>query len=96
MAGLVVTETAREDLDRLIRTRSLPPSTRARVRSAIEPLRAFPELGRALSGDWSGFRVVLGPWAWMLVVYAYDPAADRVAVVTIQDAREAGAVTSQE
>ncbi len=96
MAGLVVTETAREDLDRLIRTRSLPPSTRARVRSAIEPLRLFPELGRALSGGWSGFRVVLGPWPWMLVIYVYEPATDRVAVVTIQDAREARAATSRE
>lgn len=96
MASLVVTETAREDLDRLVRTRSLPPSTRARVRSAVEPLRVFPELGRALSGDWSGFRVVLGPWPWMLVVYTYEPAADRVAVVTIQDAREARAAVPRE
>jgi hypothetical protein len=40
------------------------------------------------------YRFVLGPWRWMIIVYVFDEAADRVAIVTIQDARTAGAATS--
>jgi ParE toxin of type II toxin-antitoxin system, parDE len=96
MSRVVATETARADLERLIRTHALPPSTRVRVREAIEPLRTFPLLGRALAGRWSGFRVVLGPWPWMLLVYVYDEAEDVLAIVSIQDSRSASAVTSRE
>jgi plasmid stabilization system protein ParE len=95
MARVVVTETARADLDRLLRTHGLPPSTRDRVRAAVEPLRTFPLLGRSLPGRWAGFRVVLGPWPWMLLVYAYDEPTDLVAIVTIQDSRSARAVTAE-
>ena len=94
MATVVVTETARDDLDRLIRVQSLPASTRDRVRSSLEPLRTFPRLGRALEGRWDRFRVILGPWPWMLLVYLYDESEDLVAVVTIQDSRSASAATS--
>jgi len=96
MASVVVTETARVDLDRMIRTHSLLASTRDRVKASLVPLATFPLLGRALLGRWVGFRVVLGPWPWMLLVYAYDDAVDQVAVVTIQDSRWARAATSQE
>lgn len=96
MATVVVTETARADLDRLIRTHALPPSTRTRVRAAVEPLGRFPLLGRALAGQWTGFRVVLGPWPWMLLVHMHDEATDRVVLVTIQDSRSARAATSLE
>lgn len=96
MSRVVATETARADLDRLIRTHALPPSTRARVREAIEPLRTYPLLGRALAGRWAGFRVVLGPRPWMLLVHAYGEAEDVVAIVSIQDSRPARAVTSRE
>jgi plasmid stabilization system protein ParE len=95
MASVVVTATATADLERLIRAHSLPPSTRERTRSSIEPLRRFPLMGRALMGRWSDFRVILGPWPWMLVVYVYDEATDVVAIVAIQDSRSAGAVTSE-
>lgn len=96
MVTVVVTEAAQADLDRLIRTHALPPSTLERARASIEPLRTYPLLGRALLGRWASFRVVLGPWPWMLIVYMYDEAIDRVAVVTIQDSRSARAATSQE
>ncbi len=33
------------------------------------------------------YRFVLGPWRWMLVVYVRDEDLDRVAIVSIQDAR---------
>ena len=94
MARVVVTETARADLRELIATRGLPPSTAERVRNAILPLAEFPLLGRARVDAWEGFRFVLGPWPWMLVVYVYDSASDQVSIVTIQDARSAQAATS--
>ena len=96
MATVVVTQTARADLERIIRTHSLPVSTRDRVRASLAPLAKFPLLGRALPGRWTGFRVVLGPWPWMLLVHVYDEALDRIAVVTIQDSRSARAATSQD
>ncbi|MET0399883.1 MAG: hypothetical protein ABW277_24050 [Longimicrobiaceae bacterium] len=47
-----------------------------------------------MTGRWVGFRYILGPWPWMLVVYTFDVEGDRVNVVTIQDARSAHAATS--
>jgi hypothetical protein len=47
-----------------------------------------------LEGRWAEFRFILGPWRSMLIVYTYDQAVDRVALVTIQDARSAVAATS--
>jgi plasmid stabilization system protein ParE len=76
-----------ENLERLIRTHSLPPDTRERVRRVLQPLATFPNLGRELEGRWADFRVILGPWRWMLVVYRIDEGNDRVVVVTVQDAR---------
>ena len=96
MAIVVVTPGAVADLDRLIRTHSLPSNTRARVASSLRPLVRFPLLGPPLAGRWAQFRFVLGPWRWMLIVYVYDDRADRVAVVTIQDARSAQAAASAE
>jgi plasmid stabilization system protein ParE len=95
MATVVVTKTAQADLDRLIHTHGLPASTWDRVKASLGPLATFPLLGRALTGRWAGFRVVLGPWPWMLVVHTFDAAADRVIIVTIQDARSAQSATSQ-
>lgn len=89
MTTVVVTPTARRNLDVLIETLSLPPSTRDRVKASLEPLRRLPHLGAALDGRWVGFRFILGPWRWMIVVYRYDEALDRVAIVTIRDARSA-------
>jgi plasmid stabilization system protein ParE len=87
VARVVVAEPARQDLADLVRTHGLPTSTRDRVRRSIEPLATFPLIGPALDGRWDGFRLILGPWPWMLIVYVYDEAADLVIVATIQDAR---------
>jgi plasmid stabilization system protein ParE len=95
MTRIVVTEAAQADLGRLIQTRGLPASTRDRVRASLAPLARFPELGRSLSGRWSGFRVLLGPWPWMLLVYVFDPAPDVVKLVTIQDSRSATSATNR-
>ncbi len=95
MASVVITPTAKRNLDGLIRDLSLPASTVERFSRSIESLGAFPLLGAQLIGRWSGFRFVLGPWRWMIVVYAYDEDADEVAIVTIRDARSATSPTNQ-
>lgn len=94
MATVVVAESAHVDLNALVLTHGLPASTTDRVRKALEPLGSFPLLGPALDGRWQGFRFILGPWPWMLLVYAYDEGTDQVAVVTIQDSRSARAATA--
>ena len=95
MAVVAFARTAVADLDRLIETRGLPGTTRDRVRSSAATLATFPLLGSRLTGDWHGFRFILGPWSWMLLVYDYDEVADRVSIVTIQDAPSAASATSQ-
>jgi plasmid stabilization system protein ParE len=87
VARVELTETAVEDLERLIRTHSLPPETRERFRRSLRHLERFPRIGAELEGRWSGLRFLLGPWRWTLVVYAYLEEDDRVVVVTIQDGR---------
>jgi hypothetical protein len=84
-----------EDLRHLIRTHSLPPDTTTRVVRSLRPLERFPLLGPPLGGTWAGFRLLLGPWRWMLLVYVVLEAEDRVVVVTIQDARSSLAVTTK-
>ena len=87
MARVELSAAAIEDLMRLIGSHSLPSDTRERVRRSLAPLQRFPLLGPALDGRWSGFRFVLGPWRWMLIVYVYLQDEDRVVIVTIQDGR---------
>jgi len=89
MATVVVTPTARRNLEDLIETLSLPPSTLDRFKASLDPLRQFPRFGATLDGRWSDFRFVLGPWRWMLIVYRYDERLDRVAIITVRDARSA-------
>ena len=93
MTRVELAQAAVEDLEALITTHSLPANTGQRVRWSLQPLEQFPRLGPELAGRWTGFRFVLGPWRWLLIVYSYDESADRVAVVTIQDARASRAAT---
>lgn len=95
MARVELTVTAVADLDRLIRTHSLPANTKGRVKRSLAPLRRFPRLGPHLGGRWRQFRFVLGPWRWMLIVYVFLEDDDRVVVVTIQDARSSAAATAE-
>jgi plasmid stabilization system protein ParE len=95
MARVIVAEPARQDLADLTSSRGLPPTARDRVRRSIEPLARFALLGPALEGRWHGFRSILGPWPWMLIVYAVDDEQDLVIVVTIQDIRAGTAARSQ-
>lgn len=91
---VVVTPTAAADLDRLVRSLSLPPTTRQRVVASLRALELFPLIGAPLLGRWARYRFILGSWRWMLIVYVHDEATDRVAVVTIQNARSAASATS--
>ena len=95
MATVIVTPTAIADLDRLITTHTLPADSVARFKRSVSVLQRFPQIGAPLHGRWAPFRFVLGPWRWMLIVYIYDVGTDRVAIVTIQDARSGEAATSE-
>jgi plasmid stabilization system protein ParE len=95
VAKVVVARRARSDLAQLIDTHSLPANTRERLRASIEPLASFPQIGKRLTGRWRGFRVVLGPWAWMLMVYVYDATTSTVTVVAIHDARTMSSATTE-
>ncbi len=95
MPRVELTTAAVADLDRLIRTHSLPMDTKRRVKRSLVPLRRFPRLGPELTGRWRDFRFLLGPWRWMLVVYVFIEDDDRVVVVTIQDARSSSAATAE-
>ena len=92
MAQVELAASAVEDLRTLIQTHSLPPDTTARVVRSLRPLERFPLLGPELGGRWKGFRFILGPWRWMVLVYVVLEAEDRVVVVTIHDARSSTAV----
>jgi hypothetical protein len=83
-----------EDLEQLIRTHSLPADTRPRVIRSLRSLGEFPKLGPALAGRWDGYRFILGPWRWLILVYVFIEDEDRVVVVTIQDARSSTVVTA--
>ena len=91
MATVELTRSAVEDLDALIHTLSLPADTKRRVARSLSILQRFPLAGPALGGRWEGFRFLLGPWRWLLLVYVYTEDDDRVVVVTVQDARSAPA-----
>lgn len=95
MPRVELTAAAVADLDRLIRTHSLPLDTKRRVKRSLVPLRRFPRLGPELTGRWRDFRFLLGPWRWMLIVYIFIEDDDRAVVVTIQDARSSSAATAE-
>jgi hypothetical protein len=51
-------------------------------------------IGRQLDERWGDLRFIVGPWRWLLIVYVHERVADRVLVVTIQDARSSASVTN--
>ena len=83
-------------VDDLIASHGLPPDTLPRVVRSLRSLDRFPLAGRALTGRWHGFRFLVGPWRWMLLVYVYIETDDRVVVVTVQDARRSSSATTLE
>ena len=94
MAEVRLTAGALADLQWLEVTHSLPVDTRERVKRRLRALADLPRLGRPLDHPWDGFRFILGPWRWMLIVYAFDEGEDAVIVVSIHDARSSSAATA--
>jgi hypothetical protein len=94
VAEVRLSAVAVEALDRMILTHSLPADTRARVQRSLRALERFPRLGRELEGRWRPFRLLLGPWRWLLVLYVYDEQQDVVLVATIQDARSSSSAAT--
>jgi len=95
MTRILVAPSARDDLHRLIRSHSLPADTPERVRRSLSRMERFPLLGRTLSGPWSRYRFLLGPWRWLIVTYTFDAEADTIMVVSVDDARSSTSVTSK-
>lgn len=95
MPRIEVSRAAADDIARLRMTHSLPADTNERIRRSLRSLGQFPKLGTALEGaEWAGFRFVLGPWRWMVIVYEIYDDDDRVVVVTVQDGRSSPAATT--
>jgi plasmid stabilization system protein ParE len=94
LASVIVTPTAQRNLESLIQTHSLPTTTRERFQLSLAGLHQFPLMGAPLEGRWAGFRFVLGPWRWMIVVYHYAEPRDQVGIVAVLDARSARSPTA--
>ena len=94
MPRVLVAPSARDDLDKLIRTHSLPPDTKLRVGRSLRRLERFPNLGRPIEqGRWSGYRFILGPWRWLIVLYKYDEETETLMIASFQDGRSSSAAT---
>lgn len=91
MPAIEVTRLARDELRKLIEARRLPADTRRRVSRSLLTLEEFPWAGKQLSGTWRDCRAVVGPWGWLIVVYVYVEAENRVVVVAFHDARTSDA-----
>jgi hypothetical protein len=95
LARVEFSEAAGEDLERLIATQNLPSDTKERIKRSVGPLERFPRLGVLLEQHgWEGFRFILGPWRWLVVVNDYYEDEDRVVVATIQDGRSSTSITA--
>lgn len=96
MTRVELTRGAVEDLDRLILTHSLPADTRARIRSSLRSLGRFPRLGAVIDDRRPEERFLIGPWQWLVIVYAYREAEERIAILSIEDGRSAEAATARQ
>ncbi len=95
MARVEFTRAAVEGTSRLRVTHSLPPDPGERIKASLLALEQFPRLGTALEGtEWEGLRFVLGPWRWMVIVYAIFDDGERVVIVTVQDGRSSHAAAT--
>jgi len=91
MPVVEVTRQARDELRQLIETRQLPDDTRQRVARSMLTLEEFPRAGKQLAGVWRDCRALIGPWGWLIVVYMYIEAEDRVVLIAFHDARTSDA-----
>lgn len=94
MAQVIVTPRAQRDVDEVISALGLPDDTWVRIARSLRVLETFPLAGPVLASRWSPARFVLGPWAWMILLYRYDESSERVYVVAMHDARSATSATA--
>lgn len=95
MPAIEVTRQARGELRELIKTRELPADTRERVSRTLLTLKEFPRAGKQLSGVWRDCRALIGPWDWLIVVYMYVEADNKVVVIAFHDARTSDAAIAR-
>ena len=95
MSTIEVTRLARDELRELIKTRELPADTRERVSRSLLTLEEFSRAGKQLSGVWRDCRALIGPWGWLIVVYVYLEAEDRVVIIAFHDARTSDAAIAR-
>lgn len=82
MARVEVAPSASRSLDLMIADLDLPDDTHDRVRERLRQLRTFPASAPAREGGrWAGYRALIGPWPWMILVYRFIEADDLVRVV---------------
>jgi plasmid stabilization system protein ParE len=95
VARVEVSAAAAEDIAHLKITHRLPTDTNDRIKRCVRALGQFPRLGTLLDGGgWDGFRFVLGPWRWMVIVYDYVEDDDLVVIATVQDGRSSSSATT--
>lgn len=96
MPRLEWSERALSDLDQLVLSHHLPADTRERIEDSAQPLERFPRLGPEIRALPAGgeLRFLIGPWPWLVIVYLYLEAEDRVGVVSIEDGRAASSATT--
>lgn len=93
MTAIEVTDEARDNLADLVALLSLPLDTRLRVIASISQLATSPRMGKALEPPFAPARWIIGPWAWMVIVYLHLEEEDVVMVVAIQDGRTQAAAS---
>jgi hypothetical protein len=95
MPTIEITRLARDQLHELIETRQLPADTRERIARTLFTLEEFPRAGKQLAGVWRDCRALIGPWGWLILVYMYIEAEDRVVVIAFHDARTSDAAIAR-
>lgn len=95
MSAIEVTRQARGELRALSESRQLPADTRQRVARSLLILEEFPRAGKQLSGAWRDCRALIGPWGWLIIVYMFIEAEDRVVVIAFHDARTSEAAIAR-
>jgi len=94
VAQVIVSPRAKRDVDEAISKLSLPADTWNRIVRSLRVLETFPLSGPELGRRWATIRFVLGPWSWMLLLYSYDEASDKIFIVAMHDARSAASPRS--
>ncbi len=97
MPRLEWSEQALSGLDRLVLTHRLPTDTRERVEASAQPLERFPRIGPEIRTLADGsLRFLVGPWPWLLIIYLYLEADERVVIVSVEDGRAAESTITRE